>query len=711
MEIGGSILFWLLVGLAVFAGARMISKKLGGREAENRDLFKSKTDQLSEGEKADIPVDTLVSPPPVTSGAESSDVVIKNGDKEIDSGNGPMLAPEPLDENPPIDPPVPPLPVTPDTEGGNGGGAIDDGRLSHGREDGERKPPGAQSAGSEAGKEEKEETSGGSDDKKPSDGHEPAPPPKPERQRKKTGGKIQRDSSGQPRNSPPGIVCWKNSDQQWVVGVEARPGLTNLRVIQNGASLEKEKIPLAGGAEAFVCHRLDVPVEVVWDEDGKEKTCSPRTPCEKGGFTIFSMKNDWQGIGRRIRAPAAGRCCIVIAPRDWERIGRPQVNDEAFLDDEYRTHYFKPEHGERDGFRLLDGREKPLNPKRGRFELQGQKMSGIHPDTPPLFGNAPPHLRDKQKWSRAAEIVVGGENLDARDSPPQSGDCDLDSLPKLKQKRGGFFAVRVDDDKGDSLDAQLDFKFIRGLCAIDIRGVHLLSGPNGHGTAKIIFQGDCEIVPKELCQGVEFSEGVATIVPRPDNDQTQWEIRDGSAKVEVDILLERIWWARGLEKESPTEWTSCPLRLTSKDVSLSAKDGLLIKLPREGFATNVYIGFPGAMNPYPVTARKDIVFAPLKEFVIGAGQGGREIKIGLGLEDKAETVAIARIVDPNVRGSAEVVRRGGRRDGKGFSLSELAAAGWTPARARRENLPVDTRRKTVHNWNIDALVSIGENPQ
>lgn len=508
-----------------------------------------------------------------------------------------------------------------------------------------------------------------------------------------------------PRKNPPRIICWEDENRQWVAGVEARAELTRLTVKQNGEPLEREKIPSIGNTEAFVCRRLDAPVEAEWEEDGEMKPCSPRVPCKKGAFAIFSMKNNWQGIGRRVKCMTSG-CYVVVAPREWSRIGPPPVDDAPFRDDKHRAHYFKPEHEKHDGFRLPDGSEKPLTSKRGRFELRGEKMSGTHPDGPPLFGATPPTLydRQKQKWAGAAEIVVDGEHLDVRKSPPEPGDFDLDSF--LKEKQGGHFDVWVDDENGDELNSQLDFQFMRGLRQIDIRNVRLLPAPDGHKTAKIVFHGECEIAAKNPRPGVRLSGRAAEVAPRPDNDQTRWEIRDGDAKVEVEILLERIWWAQGLKEQQPEAWVDKLILLKLEDVSVTSEEGLWIKLPRDGFAENVFIGFPGAMRQHSVTARKSAVFAPLKEFALAA-QGGREIKIGM--ESGAETATIARIVVPN--GRAEIIRRGGRRDGKGFSPRELSAAGWALARARREKLPVDTRRKTAHNWNIDTLNALGEQQQ
>jgi large subunit ribosomal protein L13e len=51
----------------------------------------------------------------------------------------------------------------------------------------------------------------------------------------------------------------------------------------------------------------------------------------------------------------------------------------------------------------------------------------------------------------------------------------------------------------------------------------------------------------------------------------------------------------------------------------------------------------------------------------------------------------------------EVVKPEGKRNGKGFSLEELKKAGLNPAKAKRLELPVDKRRKTAHDQNVEAI--------
>ena len=590
-------------------------------------------------------------------------------------------------------------------------------------------------------------------------------------------------------NSPPGIVCWEDHDQQWVVGVEARRELNNLKVRQNGEPLEEEDN--SDGKEAFVCLQLDSCPHAVWEEGGKEKSCQLRPPCGKEGYAIFSTRADWKGMGRRVDRRTFG-CYLVIAPNEWSRISGMEPAESRH--DGYSAHffYFEPD-GEMDGFHLPNGETKYLMPMSGRFELQGKKMPGIYPSHTPLFG-APPTLHDKQEWAGTAEIVVGGEALDERTPRPSSGDCALASL--LAKQQGGLFAVRVDNKRGESVEPHMNFQFMRRLQAIDIRGVRLLPNSGGHLTAEISFQGDCDVFSRSSRADVVINGREAKIAPHPDNDKTQWKIQDSNASVEFDILLERIWWARGMEDQEPKEWTDEPILLTQEDFSLTdKKNGLWIKLPRHGFVKHIEIDrvdmeFPGKMRRYPAQRRAVCacaVFAPLIDFTL---KDGREIRIRISPNGRMEEAVIAHIAPPKTEKShpeptssepissepispepispeptsleptspeptslepaspeptspeptspeptspeptspeptspeptspeptslepsknARVVGRAGYRAGKGFSAPELTAAGWTLAQARTINLPVDIRRKTVHNWNIKSLKHLRE---
>ena len=52
----------------------------------------------------------------------------------------------------------------------------------------------------------------------------------------------------------------------------------------------------------------------------------------------------------------------------------------------------------------------------------------------------------------------------------------------------------------------------------------------------------------------------------------------------------------------------------------------------------------------------------------------------------------------------EVNKKDGKqRSGRGFSLEELRRAGLTLSKAKQLEIPVDKRRTTCHNWNVDVV--------
>jgi len=60
------------------------------------------------------------------------------------------------------------------------------------------------------------------------------------------------------------------------------------------------------------------------------------------------------------------------------------------------------------------------------------------------------------------------------------------------------------------------------------------------------------------------------------------------------------------------------------------------------------------------------------------------------------------MISPIIR--ARIIQRGSRaREGKGFSREELKEAELTPGEARRLGIPVDTRRKTNYEDNVETL--------
>ena len=64
------------------------------------------------------------------------------------------------------------------------------------------------------------------------------------------------------------------------------------------------------------------------------------------------------------------------------------------------------------------------------------------------------------------------------------------------------------------------------------------------------------------------------------------------------------------------------------------------------------------------------------------------------------------MVEPLVRSPRLIKERGvvkNLRPGKGFSLNELREVGLTPNQARKLGIPVDYRRRSKREWNVETL--------
>ncbi len=63
----------------------------------------------------------------------------------------------------------------------------------------------------------------------------------------------------------------------------------------------------------------------------------------------------------------------------------------------------------------------------------------------------------------------------------------------------------------------------------------------------------------------------------------------------------------------------------------------------------------------------------------------------------------------NIKAKIEKPDDSGQRNGKGFSKGEIKKAGSNPVEARKIGLPVDPRRRTIYDKNVEAAKTLIEN--
>ena len=262
---------------------------------------------------------------------------------------------------------------------------------------------------------------------KPSPNTEPGTPPRP-----KAGG------------SRPELICRKPlGSWSWHVALLIDGERQVKEVRHHGALLKAGRgvVPLASYSGAL---------SVVF-EDGDEH----RLPLFDGAPLIFKLKEKWRGDGRRVAHITKGHF-IVIAPKDWERIGDKPVAPKNCADPDFTAHYFYQDGSGTDvgGFRqcgiALSG---------SNLELLGQRVFDDSEDGD-LFVGAAPELKTSREvaHARVGEEAKGG--WDGENFKPAER-----FLADVLGGRQGRFFVRVYDESVQRV-ASSQFRYLRHLKAI-----------------------------------------------------------------------------------------------------------------------------------------------------------------------------------------------------------------------------------------------------
>jgi small subunit ribosomal protein S9 len=429
------------------------------------------------------------------------------------------------------------------------------------------------------------------------------------------------------RRPKPEIVCWKR-EWQWIPAVEVPEELfesPNLAVLQNG-------LPLTQDESREGCWHLKEAygqVIVQWKED--EVAREIEIALGEESYLLFKLSGQDQNQGRRVKSPSSGSY-LVMVPDNWERddtlSGPPRTRPESVSYTGYQAHFFELEkEGDRKiAFRTPTGKSVEIKSKAPQFELVGNRLCDATEKIGPLFGERPPRIcaAAKDTWEDIRTMVVGeegsGKGRWRKVFRPNAGEIQQDLPSEVAGRKGGWYFLRLYDTNDDLIES-LDFRFLCALKEIRIPQPPPLPPEDGHNPVRVEFFHDpgCAVQPVGSPANIQIErqddKTILTVPPDPTYDETRWLGLEGRSQVEVTILVERLWWGIGEERNAPSEWEDQPFTLPRDDFAATSKKALWLRLPTRRWVDKVLVGFeqPKA-RPYDVKVTEKTIAVPFREF-------------------------------------------------------------------------------------------------
>lgn len=458
----------------------------------------------------------------------------------------------------------------------------------------------------------------------------------------------------------PEIVCWKK-EREWIIGIEVPEDLLSnpgLEVLQNGRPLKQD-----GSREGYwLLNEAHGQVSIQIEDSILKEINITR---DEVNYLLFKLSGPNWNRGRRVKSPSSG-WYLVVVPESWERddalSGPPPVTPEPVSLAGYRSHFFVIERSgkEKIAFRTPEGKPAVIEPKAPRFALVGDCLNDATEDKGPLFGERPPQIRalHDQGWKDVGTIVVGEEGSGRgrwrKQFKPVLGRAEQDLPSEVADRKGGWFFLRFYDTNDDLIES-LDFRFISALREIRISQPPPLPSEVGHRPVYVEFlhEPGCAVQLADDLTNIQIKrqddKTILAIPPDPTYDETRWVVGpEGGPQVEVNILVERLWWTVGEEEKEPAEWKDQPLTLTRNDFAATSKKALWLRLPRRRWVNKVLVGFEQEKaRPYDVKIREREVCIPLRE--ISYAQEVRHIGITplhvwFSLEGTTYTASLCEVV-------------------------------------------------------------------
>lgn len=304
---------------------------------------------------------------------------------------------------------------------------------------------------------------------------------------------------------------------------------------------------------------------------------------------IFKLRNEWQGDGRRIGGITCGYF-LVVAPCKWTRTGNAPVSPESCTDTDYTAHFFfVAQDDETGGFE-----EYPMPLTRTGLTLEGKRLHDDSEDGDLFVGDAPA-LKPAEGiiWARVGSEATKawpGENFNPADR----------TLGDVLGKRQGRFYVRVYDESVSLVDSG-EFRYCADLQEIRVNGESysqdMLLAPSSRGHSPTALQFvvadgvSIQVRAKADKPHVTVAaDGVATLAPHPDGDETMWTLGAGRGP-DVVIRLPRIWWRMVRPNTNQGGWSDKAISMSRDEFREQSHAEVEVEIRVPSSVRNVHAGF------------------------------------------------------------------------------------------------------------------------
>jgi len=507
---------------------------------------------------------------------------------------------------------------------------------------------------------------------------------RPQRRPHQTIGLEPRFREGAPHRPKPEIICWEKG-REWIFAVEIPRELCkndNVEVAQNSSRLERVE------SRENCWHLIEA--------FGTVAVSSAEVPLDLGregeNYLLFKLSGENRREGRLVKYPSSGEYLVVV-PTDWKLANETLASIEQINMKSYQAywHVFDTADSRKMVFSTSKG-EKKIQSKSPRFRLIGTSSNDAS-NMGPLFGENPPQIgaHDIADWNDVGTIVIGeiGESR-WRVEVPLTLEATVQNLPsEVFERQSGWYYLKFYDKHDDDMES-LDFRFVRGLKKIKMPRPQPFPLEAGHESAcvEISHEPECTIESADTLSAdisIERADTgtVLSIPPNPAYDKTHWRIGyHKRAKVEITILVERVWWKIGLKSEMPSTWMDRLEPLTKESFS-TPEAALWLRFPVQRWVKKVTVGFQkGQSRSYDVAVTDQTVCITLKtEFEIRDLHRDHFLRVWLerGGKQYEGIVAVVAGLQPDWIGygrkksaiAVAMMRRGtGEMEINGFPISE-----------------------------------------